>query len=322
MKASIVIPTYNAAAFVSKAIGSAQRQDLGDLEIILVDDGSADATVPVIQKLAETDPRIRILRLPDNQGPAAARNLGFQAARGEWIAVLDADDLWKPERLSSLIPIAEHRKADLIADNQILCSPEDGRPVRTGFRSRRAIVDLNLSRLFRYDRPGRSFTYGWLKPVIRRTFWQNSGVRYNPGIRHGEDFHFLAELLFHGAKAFIYCEPYYFYTLRSTPGGALSNLSRTTPAFEQIAKNSDLLLHTYAPQMTPHLRRLMASRRSRVIAWPSTRKLKELIAACHWTSAAAVVRSHPISLFHLACIALERLAEAAPRPALQSNAHK
>ncbi len=322
MKASIVIPTYNAAAFVSKAIGSVQRQDLGDLEIILVDDGSTDATVPVMEKLAEADPRIRLLRLPDNQGPAAARNAGFQAACGEWIAVLDADDSWKPERLSSLIPIAEQWNVDFIADNQILCSPDDGQPVRTGFRSSRAIRELDLSSLLRYDRPGRSFTYGWLKPIIRRTFWQQSGVRYNPAIRYGEDFHFYAELLFHGAKAVIYCEPYYYYTLRTARGGASSNLSRTTPSFEQVARSSDLLLQTYGPQMTPHLRRLIATRRSRVVAWPATRKLKELVASGDWTAAAALVRSRPTSLFHLVWIALDRLTERTPRPSFQFNPHR
>ena len=87
---SVVIPTYNRATIVLKAIRSVFRQTFQDLEIIVVDDGSDDQTCQRI--LALRDARITILRHQENKGAAAARNTGVAAAKGKYIAVLDADE--------------------------------------------------------------------------------------------------------------------------------------------------------------------------------------------------------------------------------------
>lgn len=93
---SVIIPTYNRAALVAQAVASVTAQTFRDFEIVVVDDGSTDNTV---EALAPWDD-IRILRQPRRQGVAAARNLGATAARGEWLAFLDSDDLWLPEKLA------------------------------------------------------------------------------------------------------------------------------------------------------------------------------------------------------------------------------
>ena len=92
---STIIPVYNGAAFVAEAIDSALAQEGVDQEIIVVDDGSTDQT-PTI--LASYGNRIRVIRQP-NAGQARARNAGMAAARGQWIAFLDADDVWLPDKL-------------------------------------------------------------------------------------------------------------------------------------------------------------------------------------------------------------------------------
>ncbi len=92
---SVIIPTYNYARFLREAIDSALAQTYPPLEVIVVDDGSTDETPQV---LAEYGGRIRAVR-QKNQGVAAARNTGVAAARGEYIAILDSDDLWKPGKL-------------------------------------------------------------------------------------------------------------------------------------------------------------------------------------------------------------------------------
>jgi glycosyltransferase involved in cell wall biosynthesis len=93
MKISVVIPAYNSAAYLAEAIASVRAQTRAVDEIIVVDDGSADDTAAVAETLG-----VRLLRQP-NTGPSAARNLALREARGEWIAFLDADDQWTPDKL-------------------------------------------------------------------------------------------------------------------------------------------------------------------------------------------------------------------------------
>jgi glycosyltransferase involved in cell wall biosynthesis len=90
---SVVIPAFNAATTIRAAVGSTLRQTVPVLEVIVVDDGSSDNTAEVVDGL--DDPRVRLVSRP-NGGPSAARNTGIAAARGEWVAFLDSDDLWLP----------------------------------------------------------------------------------------------------------------------------------------------------------------------------------------------------------------------------------
>ena len=95
-KVSVIIPTYNRAAKVRKAIESVLNQTFSDLEVVVVDDGSSDDTGKILQETYGD--RIRYFAQP-NQGASAARNRGLAEARGEWIALLDSDDLWEKEKL-------------------------------------------------------------------------------------------------------------------------------------------------------------------------------------------------------------------------------
>jgi len=96
---SIITPAYNAERFIAETLASARTQTYGNLEIIVVDDGSTDGTQSVVEGIAAVDRRVQLLRQP-NRGVAAARNLGIERARGEFIAPLDADDIWHPEKIA------------------------------------------------------------------------------------------------------------------------------------------------------------------------------------------------------------------------------
>jgi glycosyltransferase involved in cell wall biosynthesis len=98
---SVIIPTYNYGHFVREAIDSALAQSYPALEVIVIDDGSTDDTPQI---LAGYGDRIRAIR-QDNQGVGTARNVGIAAARGEYIAFLDSDDIWKPEKLEREIAL-------------------------------------------------------------------------------------------------------------------------------------------------------------------------------------------------------------------------
>jgi glycosyltransferase involved in cell wall biosynthesis len=110
---SIIVPTYNRASYVKEAIRSALVQTFPDLEVIIVDDGSTDNTFEVVKRF--NDPRIRFIYQP-NSGRSTARNRGMEAARGEYIALLDDDDLFLPEKLDKQISYLEsHKDIDLVA---------------------------------------------------------------------------------------------------------------------------------------------------------------------------------------------------------------
>jgi teichuronic acid biosynthesis glycosyltransferase TuaG len=97
---TVVIPAYNAAAYISQTLCAIFEQSLAPLEIIVVDDCSKDATPAVVADLAKDHPQLRLIRAPRNfGGPAGPRNIGIQAAQGHLIAFCDADDIWHRDKL-------------------------------------------------------------------------------------------------------------------------------------------------------------------------------------------------------------------------------
>lgn len=100
---SIVTPIYNAARWLPETLASVRAQTFTDWEHLLVDDGSADESVAIVERAAAQDERVRLLHMPENGGPSAARNLALDSAQGRYIALLDADDVWLPEKLTRCI---------------------------------------------------------------------------------------------------------------------------------------------------------------------------------------------------------------------------
>ncbi|WP_413999729.1 glycosyltransferase family 2 protein [Flavobacterium sp. W1B] len=96
---SIIIPIFNSEKFISGAVESVQKQTYTNWEIILVDDCSTDNSVSIVSEMVENDRRIQFHQLDKNSGTGVARNFGLSKASGRYISFLDADDLWKPEKL-------------------------------------------------------------------------------------------------------------------------------------------------------------------------------------------------------------------------------
>jgi glycosyltransferase involved in cell wall biosynthesis len=113
---SVVIPTYNRLGYLCEALRNALRQTHAATEILVVDDGSTDGTEAAITALPAP---VRYFR-QKNAGPAAARNRGFREATGDWIALLDSDDLWPPEKLRLQRDfLAKHPATDFVFGNQV-----------------------------------------------------------------------------------------------------------------------------------------------------------------------------------------------------------
>jgi len=96
---SIITPSYNSAKFISQTIESAVEQSYQNWEMIIVDDCSPDNANKIIEEYCKKDNRIKLIKLEKNNGPAVARNRAIEESKGRYIAFLDADDLWKPEKL-------------------------------------------------------------------------------------------------------------------------------------------------------------------------------------------------------------------------------
>jgi glycosyltransferase involved in cell wall biosynthesis len=110
---SVVIPVHNRETLIGRAIDSVLRQTYTDFELLVVDDGSTDGTVARVQ--AQTgDPRLRLLRHTTNRGAAAARNTAIMAARGEFIAFLDSDDEWLPDKLERQVACLASAPPDML----------------------------------------------------------------------------------------------------------------------------------------------------------------------------------------------------------------
>lgn len=141
---SVIIPTYNREETIARAIQSVLKQTFQDFEIIVVDDGSTDRTRAVVEGFC--DPRIRYLRHEQNRGAAAARNTGIRTARGAYLAFLDSDDEWLPEKLSEQIAVLQS-------------APDEVHASCTGY-----YLHLVRSRLTLEKIP--SHTHLWLKQLL------------------------------------------------------------------------------------------------------------------------------------------------------------
>ena len=101
---SVIVPAYNAAGYIGEALASVASQSLADWEAIIVDDGSTDSTCECVQPFLE-DPRFSLIE-QENKGVSAARNAAVRRAVGDWVAFLDADDAWLPEKLETQVSLA------------------------------------------------------------------------------------------------------------------------------------------------------------------------------------------------------------------------
>ncbi|TPG49581.1 glycosyltransferase family 2 protein [Roseomonas nepalensis] len=187
---SVVIPAYNAAKTIGNTIETVLAQTVPAKEIIVVDDGSADDTAMVAEGYG---PFVKVIR-KQNGGPASARNLGVRQAAGEWIALLDADDLWAPDKLE--------RQLRLVAD------PEVGL-VHTLTDGQRAQVPTTLSFEQLWDR-------NWIvnsTVLLRKKAFENlGGFDETRDLISVEDYNFWLRLAASGWKILLCPEPLTQYT--------------------------------------------------------------------------------------------------------------
>ena len=245
---SVLIPAYNAAHCIERAIASVLAQTEQDFEILVIDDASSDATATLVEAAALHDSRIRRLRAAENGGPGLARNKGIAAASGEWIAPLDADDRFHPQRLERLAGIGERRGADMVADNLLVHAGTEMAPGAAmfppGFMPASLTLDAHAFLLGNLaPKASGRVGFAFLKPLIRRAFLRDSGITYDAA-RFAEDYLLYLRCLLHGARWALTPEAMYDYTVHAaslTAGHSAADLVHLAAAERALLRHPAVL---------------------------------------------------------------------------------
>ena len=280
-KVSVITPAYKAARYIGQAIESVQAQTLTDWEMIIVDDASPDETAEVVQRYLD-DPRIKLLQNEQNMGAGYTRNRALDEAQGEWIAVLDADDWYAPQRLEKLVRFAEEWGVEMAADILIRIKDEG------------TVLDARWSSNAPNPKKPRLYTaaevikvHPSFQPVVIRRFLDEKQVRYQEAIKKSQDYAFQAEILIKGARFAVLPEPLYYYRIHSS---GITGLHRGNHTYTRMVCEYLCSL----PETTPQLRKLLWYNQRR---GEMKSKYPHLVAAlkeARWREAWNLLREEPM----------------------------
>ena len=186
MKVSIIIPCYNSAAFLRACMDSVLAQTMEDFEAILIDDGSKDETLAVARAYAVKDARVRVLA-QENRGVAAARNLGLEQARGEWVTFVDSDDLLPADALHTMLSGAGEGVDMVVCAHETFDENGTLETVipQTRWMDRRGEAQRRAAALRLIE--GDSVLNIMCCKLHRRTLIEREGLRLQAGVRIAED---------------------------------------------------------------------------------------------------------------------------------------
>lgn len=253
---SVVIPAFNAAATLDATLRSVRSQTHRNLEILVVDDGSADATPDVADRHARSDSRVVDVGDGVRRGRSAARNRAIELAAGEWIAFVDADDLWRRDRVASLLGALRRFPTSRVAFDD-----------RIGFEvvaGRVRLDDRFVSRAtWRLDEGRPVERRGWLAdklchmdPLVHRTVLEGDGPRYPEDLSMGEDLCFCMQVAYWPQPT---CpvrvgRPGYYYRMGASPTTAGSARSVRRAIDLAVARTGDVELASVSARAWPGIR--------------------------------------------------------------------
>lgn len=188
---SIIMPAFNAERFVSCSIESVAQQTYVRWELLVTDDASTDGTHAALERWAAQDPRIKPVSLRRNAGAAHARNASIERASGDFLAFLDSDDLWSPNKLEAQVTFMQTRGIDFSFTPYVIIS-EDG-------VASRVVVDKTTPLRVTYeDMLRKRATMGCSTVMVRRS---SVGSLRMPNLRQGQDYAFWLSILRTGVVA-------------------------------------------------------------------------------------------------------------------------
>jgi succinoglycan biosynthesis protein ExoO len=221
---------------------------MADVEVIVSDDRSKDGTCAVVEALAVRDPRVKLIRNERNGGPGFARNGALRAATGEWIAVLDADDWFEPNRLEVLLDKATEADVGLVADNQSFVLDGTDTPFRFLRHERPGAARLlTADDVLRGDRIGRTGNFGLLKTIVRKKILDDHDIWYDESNGLGEDFFWILHCIRHAGKMLFVSDPLYNYRIHQTSWSNTLTKKNYVEMRKLLQRNIDMFNAREAP---------------------------------------------------------------------------
>jgi CDP-glycerol glycerophosphotransferase len=205
---SIVVPIYNVEEYLDECLLSLTTQTVGDLEVVMVDDGATDGSAAIAERHAERDPRLRLVR-QSNHGLGHARNTGVRAATGEFLAFVDSDDKLPPDALDLLLGALDRTGSDLATGNIHRFTSARTWPapfLRNAFRRRRTRTHVSRFRWLLSDRMAQN-------KLWRRSFWDRHDLHFPEGVLH-EDIPVVVPAHFQARSVDVISRPVYLYRMR------------------------------------------------------------------------------------------------------------
>lgn len=183
-KVSAILPVYNGEESISISLDSLLKQTYLNFEVVIIDDGSKDGTMEVVEKYTSIDNRFKY-NYQTNGGVSAARNNGLKFSQGEYICFLDSDDFYENSFIEKMVKQIEKESADVCYCGYNIISPRGTAKKRTKFKSGDILVDYILGK-------ASIQTTGWM---IRKSVLEKFNIKFLEGVSWGEDFEFFCEVL-------------------------------------------------------------------------------------------------------------------------------
>lgn len=241
---SVIIPAFNSEGTIERAVKSVLGQSETDLEVIVIDDGSSDNTVQILQRLHESvrDNRLSLILLPENGGVSNARNIGISRAKGTWLAFLDSDDTWDDTLAESALSQVDDATDAVIVGHRIVDASgtvRDRMPVDSARVDGPEAAGKVLSARFS--------SYLWDK-VIRKSLFDATGVRFSGSLPIAEDVAVLVPVIWGARKVITVPQPLVTYYISGSsttwstdfsPGLGMEIVSEIARNFEKIGVDAN-----------------------------------------------------------------------------------
>ena len=253
---SVILPVYNGKRTLRESVDSVLAQTFRDFEFIICNDGSTDETGIILDKLV--DERVRVIHNESNLGEGSARDRAIESARGVWLALIDADDAWAPERLETLLAEANTSINKMVFDDILEChDTADGMVPWNVLRGKYAFggngsksVEVPIENFVCQERL-------LIKPLLPLTHIRNHHICHT-GRRFAADTEFFLQLLAHGVQLCYVPKPMYYY--RITPG-SMSSLTNRSILMREVLENAvNQFEHAPSVQAALHKKIAMVAR--------------------------------------------------------------
>ncbi|HEY9832429.1 MAG TPA: glycosyltransferase family A protein [Stenomitos sp.] len=297
---SVIVPAYNVRSYIEPALASLQNQSFSDFEAIIVDDGSTDGTAEVVQRFCERDSRFQ-LRQKQNGGLSSARNYGIRHARAPYIALLDGDDVYEPDKLATHVAVLNRAPDVGVVYSASRAIREDGRPTLMSLSGKPVMSDPLLALLCK------NFMGHGSNAVFRRTLFDEVG-EFDEGLRSSEDIDFWLRIAVTRRWHF-HRLPQILCGYRVRPSGLSFNVAQMQRSHEQVLeaawRRSPEVVAPLLPRAYAYMYRYLA--RLSLTAGDAQQARHFLDRA--WASDRSIFYRDPRSLLTLAAVRLAPLAQ-------------